>query len=63
MAAAVDLEEQDHSRHRVTPAAVARRSSAADRGQVGLGQDPPERSLGDRDPVALGQELGVDGRG
>jgi hypothetical protein len=29
-----------------------------DRADAALGQDPAERSFGDRDPLALGQQLG-----
>ena len=58
MATAVDLQELPFARHPLPAAAVLRRATRADGRQASLGQDPPERPLGDRDPLPLGQEFG-----
>ena len=58
MLAAVDLEELALARHPLAAAAVPCRAAGPGRTDRGLGQDPAERSFGDRDPLALGQQLG-----
>ncbi len=58
MATAVDLQELPFARHPLPAAAVLRRATRADGRQASLGQDPPERPLGDGDALALSEELG-----
>jgi hypothetical protein len=58
VAAAVDLQQQALARHPLAPAALAWRTSSADRLHAGFGQDPAQRADRQLDVFPFGQQLG-----